>query len=88
MPIPPTREEIPIGAQIVVLDYEPPRTVVVTRLGGTGMTEAEGRRSAHVVLQGRRAERGADHLGAGSHELPDGGGRATASGSSSGEACS
>ena len=29
-------EKIPIGAQVVVLDYEPPRTVVVTRLGGTG----------------------------------------------------
>jgi hypothetical protein len=29
-------EQIPIGAQVVVLDYEPPRTVVVTRLGGTG----------------------------------------------------
>ena len=26
-------EVIPVGAQIVVLDYEPPRTVVVTRLG-------------------------------------------------------
>jgi hypothetical protein len=30
------KERIPVGAQIVVLDYEPPRTVVVTRLGGTG----------------------------------------------------
>jgi hypothetical protein len=30
------QEEIPVGAQIVVLDYEPPRTVVVTRLAGTG----------------------------------------------------
>ncbi len=26
-------EEIPVGAQVVVLEYEPPRTVVVTRLG-------------------------------------------------------
>ena len=25
-------EEIPVGAQVVVLDYEPPRTVTVTRL--------------------------------------------------------
>ena len=28
-------ERIPVGAQVVVMDYEPPRTVVVTRLGGT-----------------------------------------------------
>ena len=26
-------ERIPVGAQVVVLEYEPPRTVVVTRLG-------------------------------------------------------
>lgn len=26
-------EEIEVGAQVVVLEYEPPRTVVVTRLG-------------------------------------------------------
>jgi hypothetical protein len=25
-------EEIEVGAQVVVLEYEPPRTVVVTRL--------------------------------------------------------
>ena len=30
------RERIPVGSQIVVLDYEPPRTVVVTRLAGVG----------------------------------------------------
>ena len=28
-------ERIPVGAQVVVLEYEPPRTVIVTRLGGT-----------------------------------------------------
>ena len=30
------KERLAIGSQIVVLDYEPPRTVVVTRLAGTG----------------------------------------------------
>jgi hypothetical protein len=28
-------EQIPVGSQVVVLEYEPPRTVIVTRLGGS-----------------------------------------------------